>query len=163
MQRELGDVVVNDCPQIFPTRGCECLNGLQNFNGQALGVLDPFEVVVVGTQGRLHSLFGCRHLLASRFDLGVGFGHYCLLLAAANLAIIIPTFFGGTGPFEWAVKLVLTGAGVNGATAGAYSVVSHAFILIPTTILGLILLWSFGVSFRRITHVDLAEEPARIV
>ena len=94
------------------------------------------------------------------FDLGVGFGHYCLLLAAANLAIIIPTFFGGTGPFEWAVRTVLVGAGVDGATSGAYSVVSHAFILVPTTILGLLLLWGFGISFRRITHVELSEEPA---
>jgi hypothetical protein len=96
------------------------------------------------------------------FDLGVGFGNYCLLLAAANLAIIIPTFFGGTGPFEWAVRIVLVGAGVDRATAGAYSVVSHAFILIPTTILGLILLWSFGISFRRMTHVEAVEEPAPV-
>jgi uncharacterized protein (TIRG00374 family) len=96
------------------------------------------------------------------FDLGVGFGHYCLLLAAANLAIIIPTFFGGTGPFEWAVKIVLVGAGVPGATAGAYSVVSHAFVLIPTTILGLIFLWTWGISFRRISRApgEVAEEGA---
>jgi hypothetical protein len=99
-------------------------------------------------------------VIGQGFDLGVGFGHYCLLLSAANLAIIIPTFFGGTGPFEWAVKIVLTGAGVDGATAGAYSVVSHAFILVPTTILGLILLWSFGVSFRRIAAVERPEEGA---
>ena len=95
------------------------------------------------------------------FDLGVGFGHYCLLLAAANLAIIIPTFFGGTGPFEWAAKLVLVGAGVGDSVAGAYSIIAHAVILIPTTILGLILLWSFGVSLRRITHVDV-EEPGSV-
>ncbi|MFN0147428.1 MAG: lysylphosphatidylglycerol synthase transmembrane domain-containing protein, partial [Dehalococcoidia bacterium] len=87
-------------------------------------------------------------VIGQGFDLGVGFGHYCLLLSAANLAIIVPTFFGGTGPFEWAVRLVLVGAGVGGATAGAYSIVSHAFILVPTTILGLIFLWSFGISFR---------------
>ncbi|MFN0094644.1 MAG: lysylphosphatidylglycerol synthase transmembrane domain-containing protein [Dehalococcoidia bacterium] len=92
------------------------------------------------------------------FDLDVSFADYVLLLAAANLAIIIPTFFGGTGPFEWAAKLVLVGAGVNGAVASAYSVVAHAFILIPTTILGLLILWSFGVSFRRITNVEVHEE-----
>ena len=97
-------------------------------------------------------------LIGQGFDLGVSFGHYCLLLAAANLAIIIPTFFGGTGPFEWAVRIVLVGAGVDVATAGAYAVVSHAFILIPTTVLGLIFLWSWGISFRRLTHVEVAEE-----
>ncbi len=94
------------------------------------------------------------------FALHVSFAHYCLLLAAANLAIIIPTFFGGTGPFEWAAKLVLVGAGVDQATAGAYSIVAHGVILVPTTILGLILLWSFGVSFKRMTNVEVEEAAA---
>ncbi len=97
---------------------------------------------------------GAYFVLGQGFNLdahGVGFENYCLLLAAANMAIIIPTFFGGTGPFEWAAKLTLVGAGVPDSLASAYSVVSHAVILIPTTILGLLLLWSFGISFRRIT------------
>ncbi|MBK7724240.1 MAG: flippase-like domain-containing protein [Dehalococcoidia bacterium] len=97
---------------------------------------------------------GAYAVIGQGFDLNVTFAHYCLLLSAANLAIIIPTFFGGTGPFEWAAKLVLVGADVSDNVAGAYSIVAHAVILIPTTILGLILLWSFGVSFRRITHVE---------
>jgi hypothetical protein len=101
---------------------------------------------------------GSYAVIGQGFDLGVGFGHYCLLLAAANLAIIIPTFFGGTGPFEWAAKLVLVGAGVPEGTAAAYSVVAHGVILVPTTILGLLLLWSFGISFGRITNVHVAEE-----
>jgi len=99
-------------------------------------------------------------VIGEGFDLGVGFGHYCLLLSAANLAIIIPTFFGGTGPFEWAAKLVLVGAGVSDGLASAYSVVAHAVIFVPTTIAGLVLLWSFGVSFGRITHVPVEDEPA---
>ena len=97
---------------------------------------------------------GAYAVIGQGFDLNVTFAHYCLLLSAANLAIIIPTFFGGTGPFEWAAKLVLVGADVSDNVAGAYSIVAHAVILIPTTILGLILLWSFGVSFRRIAHVE---------
>ncbi|MEO6044685.1 MAG: lysylphosphatidylglycerol synthase transmembrane domain-containing protein, partial [Tepidiformaceae bacterium] len=100
---------------------------------------------------------GAYAVIGQGFDLGVGFGQYCLLLSAANLAIIIPTFFGGTGPFEWAAKLVLVGAGVSDNVAGAYSIIAHAVILVPTTILGLILLWSFGISFRKITHVEVTE------
>ena len=88
------------------------------------------------------------------FDLGISFGHYCLLLAAANLAIIIPTFLGGTGPFEWAAKLVVVGAGVEDGLASAYAVIAHAVIFVPTTILGLIFLWSFGISFRKVTKPD---------
>jgi uncharacterized membrane protein YbhN (UPF0104 family) len=97
-------------------------------------------------------------VLGLGFDLGVGFGNYCLLLAAANLAIIIPTFFGGTGPFEWAARLTLRGAGVSDSVASAFSLVAHAVILIPTTILGLIILWSYGLSFRRVTDVRAATE-----
>ncbi len=102
---------------------------------------------------------GAYAIIGKGFGLGVGFGEYCLLLSAANLAIIIPTFFGGTGPFEWAGRLVLTGAGVASPLASAYAIVSHAVIFVPTTILGLILLWSFGISFKRLSHLRMAEEP----
>jgi len=101
---------------------------------------------------------GAYAVIGQGFNMDVGFGHYALLLAAANLAIIIPTFFGGTGPFEWASKLVLVGGGVADNVAGAYSIVAHGVILIPTTVLGLILLWFYGVSFRRITHVQVEEQ-----
>lgn len=95
------------------------------------------------------------------FDLDVSFAHYCMLLSAANLAIIVPTFFGGTGPFEWAAKLVLIGAGVPSGLAAAYSIIAHAVIFVPTTILGLILLWSFGISLMRITRERVApRDPA---
>lgn len=101
---------------------------------------------------------GAYAVIGLGFDLGVSFGHYCLLLAAANLAIIVPTFLGGTGPFEWAARLVLVGANVEDGLASAYAVVSHAVIFIPTTVLGLILLWSFGITFGRITRAAGAEE-----
>lgn len=92
----------------------------------------------------------------------VNFGHYVLLLAAANLAIIIPTFLGGTGPFEWAATLVLVGAGVASAQAGAYSILAHGVIFIPTTVLGFVFLWSFGVSFTRVMRPEPGEEGAGV-
>ncbi len=102
--------------------------------------------------------------------IGLGFGldvsimHYAMLLSAANLAIIIPTFFGGTGPFEWAAKLVLIGAGVAPGLAAAYAITSHAVIFIPTTVLGLILIWSFGISLLRITRerIPVTEEEQQV-
>ncbi len=103
---------------------------------------------------------GAYAVIGLGFDMDVSFAHYCLLLAAANLAIIVPTFFGGTGPFEWATRLVLIAAAVDPAVASAYAIVAHGVILIPTTVLGLILLWSFGVSFRRITRVEVDEQGA---
>ncbi len=103
----------------------------------------------------------CYAVIGRGFDLDVNFGHYALLLSAANLAIIIPTFLGGTGPFEWAAKLVLVGAGAADAIASAYSVIAHAIIIVPTTILGLIFLWSFGLSFRSVTRASATGEEPR--
>ena len=101
---------------------------------------------------------GAYAIIGLGFDLGVSFAHYCLLLAAANLAIIIPTFFGGTGPFEWAARLVLSSAGVATGLAGAYAIIAHAVIFIPTTIIGLILLWVFGISLGRMSSMSVSEE-----
>jgi len=119
---------------------------------RSLGLVALFSGLAWGIEAGAYAVIGIG------FDMDVSFAHYCLLLAAANLAIIIPTFFGGTGPFEWAAKLVLVGAGVENGVAGAYSIVSHAVILVPTTILGLFFLWSFGISFKRITQVEVDEK-----
>ena len=125
-------------------------------------VHDPRSLFLVSVfSGVAWSLEAAAYMVIGQgFDLDVSFAHYCLLLAAANLAIIIPTLFGGTGPFEWAASLVLLGAGVSSDVAPAYAIVAHAVILVPTTILGLILLWSFGISFRRIANVDPEETIA---
>lgn len=92
------------------------------------------------------------------FDIDLSFAHFVLLLAASNMVIIIPTFLGGTGPFEWAAKLVLVGAGVGGGVAGAYAIVAHQLVVLPTTVLGLLMLWAYGIGFNRISKIDTAEE-----
>lgn len=123
-------------------------------DARSLALVVLFSVIAWTVEGSAYAIVGIG------FNLDVSFWQYLLLLSASNLAIIIPTFFGGTGPFEWATRLVLTGAGVAGATASAYAVVAHAFVLVPTTILGLLIFWSFGVSFRRVTQRVEAEEAA---
>lgn len=130
----------------------DSFRSVHNFRSLALVVL--FSIVAWTIEGGAYAVIGLG------FNLDVTFWHYLLLLAASNLAIIIPTFFGGTGPFEWATKLVLVSAGVAAGTASAYAVVAHAFILVPTTILGLLIFWSFGLSFRRVARRVEAEEGA---
>lgn len=93
---------------------------------------------------------GAYAIVGLAFGIKVGFAHYVLLLAAANLAIIIPTFFGGAGPFEWAAKLVMVNAGLGGGLAAAYAIVAHAVVVAPATIVGLILLWVFGIPIARL-------------
>ena len=96
---------------------------------------------------------GAYAIVGLAFDLKVGFAHYVLLLAAVNLAIIIPTFFGGTGPFEWAAKLVLVNAGIAGGLAAAYAIVALAVVVAPATVVGLILLWTFGIPIARLGRI----------
>ena len=107
---------------------------------------------------------GAYAIVGLAFDLKVSFAHYVLLLAAANLAIIIPTFFGGAGPFEWAAKLVLVNAGIGGGLAAAYAIVAHAVVVVPATVVGLILLWTFGIPIARLGRIGAVpvEEPGPV-
>lgn len=99
---------------------------------------------------------GAYAIVGLAFGIKVSFAHYVLLLAAANLAIIIPTFFGGAGPFEWAAKLVMVNAGLAGGLAAAYAIVAHAVVVAPATIAGLILLWTFGIPIARLGRLRAA-------
>jgi glycosyltransferase 2 family protein len=139
--------------------------------GRVEGVAEPFVVglrsvhdlrtfgsVLVMSVGAWIIEASAYAIIGLGFDLGVSFTHYVLLLSAANLAIIIPTFFGGTGPFEWAARLVLTSAGVATGLAGAYAIIAHAVIFIPTTIVGLILLWVFGISIGRMSSMRVSDD-----
>ena len=107
---------------------------------------------------------GAYAIVGLAFDIKVGFAHYVLLLAAANLAIIIPTFFGGAGPFEWAAKLVMVNAGIAGGLAAAYAIVAHAVVVAPATLVGLILVWTFGIPIARLGRLRTVpvEEPGPV-
>ncbi len=99
-------------------------------------------------------------VLGPAFGIQIGFAHYVLLLAAANLAIIVPTLLGGTGPFEWAAKLVLVNAGVAGGLAGAYAIGAHFILLVPVTVSGLLLLWLFGIPLGALGRLGRARPDA---
>lgn len=163
LSEERAKRVIHRCLRVLPERFELRAEGIaDSLVGSLRSVHDPRSLILVVSLSALAWTIeaSCYAIVGRGFGLDVGFGHYCLLLAAANLAIIIPTFFGGTGPFEWAAKLVLVGGGVSDSVAGAYAIIAHAVVLIPTTILGLVLLWSFGVSFRRMSKLD--DEPDAI-
>ncbi|MGH2634390.1 MAG: lysylphosphatidylglycerol synthase transmembrane domain-containing protein [Tepidiformaceae bacterium] len=156
LSEERAKRVIHRLVRLLPARFEEAAEGIADslvaslrsvHDKRSLALVLVFSVIAWTIEAGTYAIIG------QGFHLGVGFPNYVLLLAAANLAIIIPTFFGGTGPFEWAAKLTLVGAGVSSNVAGAYAIIAHAIVLVPTTILGLILLWSFGVSFRRITDM----------
>jgi len=88
------------------------------------------------------------YLVGLSFDIGEGFAAYLMVTAAANLAITLPSTSGGIGPFELLTKETLTFLGVGSATAGAYAVALHGFLLLPVIAAGLVFLWAINLSLR---------------
>ncbi|MBF8266761.1 MAG: hypothetical protein HW388_269 [Dehalococcoidia bacterium] len=79
-------------------------------------------------------------------------GVILLVTATSNLAGIIPSSGGGIGTFDLAAAATLTLLGVEGAVAGAYTIVLHVALLLPVTLLGLVFLWVGNLSLARLTR-----------
>ena len=54
----------------------------------------------------------------------------------ANIGAALPSAPAGVGPFEFGVVVVATALGVDGATAFAFGILSHACTVIPVSIVG---------------------------
>lgn len=68
---------------------------------------------------------------------------FLVICGAANLTVAVPSTSGSIGPYEYLVVVVVTafGAGITESTATAYAFGLHAFVLLPVTLVGLLLLW----------------------
>ena len=103
------------------------------------------------------------YLVGIAFDIDVGFQHYLLATAAANLAIAVLASQGGIGPFELVTKQIFIAAGVATGAAEAYAIGLHALVLLPVIVAGLYLLGtmnlSLGEMFRRST-AGASTDPA---
>lgn len=73
---------------------------------------------------------------------------YVLLLAtaAANLFTIAPSTPGYVGVFDFPVRATLTAYGVAESVAISYTLVLHAALWVPVTLLGVYFLWREGLS-----------------
>ncbi|MCH7698087.1 MAG: flippase-like domain-containing protein [Chloroflexi bacterium] len=95
------------------------------------------------------------YIVGLAFDIDVGFQHYLLATAAANLAIAVLASQGGIGPFELVTKQTFIAAGVATGGAEAYAIGLHALVLLPVIVVGLYFLGtmnlSLGEMFRRAT------------
>ena len=98
------------------------------------------------------------YMVAMAFDLGRFFGMgemvgvILLVTAVSNLATSIPAAGGGVGAFEVAAAATLEVLGADASAAGAYTIVVHAALLLPVTLLGFVFLWSEKVSFGQLTR-----------
>jgi uncharacterized membrane protein YbhN (UPF0104 family) len=97
------------------------------------------------------------YMVGEAFGLGLGFHVYLLVVAAANLAITLPTP-GGVGPFELGTRWALAPFDVASNTVRAYAIVLHALLLFPVIALGLVFLWAINLSLG-----DMLRRPAAAV
>lgn len=85
------------------------------------------------------------------FGIHVGYVAGVLGMAAANLATVMPSSPGYVGTFDWPLQAVLVSAyGVDPAQAVAYTLVTHALIVLPVAFIGLMLLAREGISLASI-------------
>jgi uncharacterized protein (TIRG00374 family) len=74
-------------------------------------------------------------------------------MVVANLATVLPSSPGYVGTFDVLLQRLLTDTfGVDLATAGVYTILTHAVLLIPVVVAGLILLSREEISLRGLAH-----------
>jgi hypothetical protein len=84
------------------------------------------------------------------FSFRVPFSGLMLMNGVVNLATIIPSSPGYVGTFDAPGIRVLTGLGVTGEIAAGYTLVLHAVLWLPITVLGFYYMWRESVSWREI-------------
>ena len=104
---------------------------------------------------------------ACYWAIGVGFGLslspvvFLAVCGAANLTVAVPSTSGSIGPYEYLVVVVVTafGLGITESTATAYAFGVHAFVLIPVTLVGVLLLWRRDLDLGDLARVESVEAP----
>lgn len=81
---------------------------------------------------------------------GLSIGAAAFVLVVANLGIMIPSSPGNVGTMQYFCILALSLYGILKDQALAYSLILHAEMYIPVTILGILFLTSMGMSLKNI-------------
>lgn len=79
-------------------------------------------------------------------DLSLSFSIAYITLALVNLSMLLPSAPGGLGVFQGANIIAFSIFGINEEMALAYSIIIHASMIIPITLIGLFILNRKGLS-----------------
>jgi uncharacterized membrane protein YbhN (UPF0104 family) len=79
-------------------------------------------------------------VLARGFGLHLSLGGAFLLEGIGNLALAVPATAAGIGTFDYLTLLGARSLGLGGGAASAYVVAVHAFVVLPVTIVGALVL-----------------------
>lgn len=122
---------------------------------EGLGALrSPRDSLAVFALSLIVWLFECGMyvVIAFGFNLHLPFAVFLVATALANLVTIAPSTPGYVGVFDAPIVYILTTFGVNPNVATSYTLVLHAALYLPVTLLGLYYLWRAGLSLAQITQ-----------
>ena len=94
------------------------------------------------------------------FGFQVPFHVLLLMNGVGNLATTIPSSPGYVGTFDAVGIKVLEGFGVAGSLAAGFTLVLHATLWLPITLLGFYLMWRESVSWKELGVAAKAKEQA---
>ncbi len=90
-------------------------------------------------------------MIAFGFSINLPFAVFLVATALANLVTIAPSTPGYVGVFDAPIVYVLTTFGINQNVATSYTLVLHAALYLPVTLLGMYYLWRAGLSLSQMT------------
>ncbi len=93
-------------------------------------------------------------LIALGFGITLPFAVFLLAAAFANLVTIAPSTPGYVGVFDAPVVYTLTLFGIDQSLATSYTLVLHAALILPVTLLGFYYLWRAGLSLGQMTQTQ---------
>jgi uncharacterized protein (TIRG00374 family) len=91
-------------------------------------------------------------LIAIGFGIELPFSVFLLAAAFANLVTIAPSTPGYIGVFDAPIVYTLTSFGVDPNLATSYTLVLHAALYLPVTLVGFYYLWRTGLSLGQMTR-----------
>lgn len=120
-----------------------------------LGVLrspaDSFAVYALSVLAWLLET-GMYLVIAWGFGIALPFAVFLIACAFANLVTIAPSTPGYVGVFDAPIIFVLTAFGIDQSLAASYTLVLHAALFLPVTLLGFFYLWRAGLSLTQMTR-----------
>ncbi len=133
------------------TRAAGLMRSLLEGLGALRSPVDSFAVYALSVIAWLCET-GMYVLIALGFGITLPFTVFLLAAAFANLVTIAPSTPGYVGVFDAPIVYTLTLFGVNQNLATSYTLVLHAALYLPVTLLGFYYLWRGGLSLGQMTQ-----------
>jgi len=135
------------------TRAAGLMRSLLEGLGALRSPIDSFAVYALSVIAWLCET-GMYVLIAVGFGISLPFAVFLLAAALANLVTIAPSTPGYVGVFDAPVVYTLTLFGIDQNLAASYTLVLHAALYLPVTLLGFYYLWRAGLSLGQMTQAQ---------